>query len=321
MQTLRAQNAPELTPATKLRSAIAFVDFCVSTHIIAHQRLQRCRVLAYVSSTLGVEPQFTRYAKHAEQLANDLPQDASLLVVAGGDGTLNEVLNAIMLRPKKLRPTLFLVPGGSGNDAARTLGVQRTLQDVERRLKTMATIEWDVIKADIRCPNHQPITRYGINVLSTGISAEVLRLYYQMSPLLPAGFRYTAASVLAFARYRATYLDVQLDGKSFTQPVLLAAVANCRWFGAGLGVAPKAVPHDGVLNLTVADSFSRWGFLRLLPQLRRAEEVLDSRIRYHVTTSCQLRSAEPMAIEIDGEFSGFTPGEINVLPKAVTLVG
>lgn len=293
----------------------------MSVHIIALNRLKRCRVLAHLANQLGVRPMFTDHAGHSVEMAEALPDDVTMVVAAGGDGTVNEVVNGLMSRPREKRPMLFIFPGGSGNDTARTLGLQRTVADIDRRLNNMATIEWDVFRADVHDHDHKPMTRYGINALSVGISAEVLRVYSRMAPVLPATFRYTLATIIALARNSAEYLDIQLDHCSLTQPVMLAAVANCRWFGAGIGISPQAVPHDGVLNLTVADYLSRSDFVKLLPTLRRADVIVDPRIRYEVTQVCELRSKSPRPVEIDGEFSGFTPARVTVIPKAITVVG
>jgi len=293
----------------------------MSVHIIALNRLKRCRVLAHLANQLGVRPMFTDHAGHSVEMAEALPDDVTMVVAAGGDGTVNEVVNGLMSRPREKRPMLFIFPGGSGNDTARTLGLQRTVADVDRRLNNMATIEWDVFRADVHDVNHAPMVRYGINALSAGIGAEVLRICARMSPLLPATFRYTLATVIALARNHSEYLDIQLDHCSLTQPAMIAAVANCRWFGAGIGIAPQAVPHDGVLNLTIADSLSRTDFMSLLPTLRRADLIDDPRIRYEVSTVCELRSKVSLPVEIDGEFSGFTPARVTVIPKAITVVG
>lgn len=306
---------------TKLRSRAPFVDSRMSVQIIALNRLKRCRTLAHLANQLGVRPMFTDHAGHSSEMASALPDDVTMVVAAGGDGTVNEVLNGLMTRPRERRPMLFIFPGGSGNDTARTLGLQRTIADIDRRLNTMATIEWDVFRADVHDLDHKPMTRYGINALSVGISAEVLRIFSRMSPLLPATFRYTFATIIALARNRAEYLDIQVDHGLLTQPAILAAVANCRWFGAGIGIAPQGVPHDGVLNLTVVDNITPSDFVALLPTLRRADVIVDPRIRYEVTKVCELRSKTPRPIEIDGEFSGFTPARVTVIPKAITVVG
>lgn len=262
----------------------------------------------------------TQHQHHAEELAAALPADASLLVVAGGDGTLSEVVNGLMSRPPQQRPPVLLVPGGSGNDVARMLGLQRTLADIERRLFQPGYHAWDVIKASLTDPSQQQRTRYGINVLSTGITAEVLSIFNRMMRRLPPDVGYAAAGVLALSRYRAKPMQIIIDEVNQSGSPLLVAVANSRWFGSGIGIAPHAVPDDGVLNLTIANNIGALGFVSLLPALRTGAVITDDRIRYSTGRCVQIRTPSPLGIEMDGEFIGFTPLTVEVIPKAIRLV-
>ncbi len=297
-----------------------FVDSSVSTHIIAHARRHRCPELAAVADSLGVQSSFTEYARHAEELAASLPEDASCVVVSGGDGTVSEVVNGLMKRPQSLRPPICILPSGSGNDAARMLRLRRSAQDVLERLNRSAVLEWDVMKATLTGMSGQPVVRYGLNVLSTGITAEVLSVYNRMMRGLPPDVGYAAAAVLAFTRYRVQRLDLEVDGHATSIRPLLVAVANCQWFGSGIGIAPQALPDDGVLNVTTAERIGPLGFLGILPQLRKGAVMMDDRIRYTAAGIVQIRSESPLGVEIDGEFSGFTPVRVEVIPTAIRII-
>ncbi|MFM8771885.1 MAG: diacylglycerol/lipid kinase family protein, partial [Candidatus Kapaibacterium sp.] len=240
----------------------------MSTHIIAHARRRGCQELAAVSDGVGVQPTFTAYARHAEELAALLPDEASRVIVVGGDGTVSEVINGLMRRPQSNRPPICILPSGSGNDAARMLGLRRSAGDVLERLAQQRIVEWDVMKATLTGTSGQPVVRYGINVLSTGITAEVLNVYNRMMRGLPPDIGYAAAAVLAFTRYRAQPVDLETDGQATSASPLLVAVANCQWFGSGIGIAPQARPDDGLLNVTTAERIGPLGFLVILPQLR-----------------------------------------------------
>lgn len=298
----------------------AFVDFTVSTHIIAHARRCRCQELARVADGVGVQATFTEYARHAEELAAALPDDASCVIVAGGDGSVSEVVNGLMRRPQNLRPPVCILPSGSGNDAARMLRLRRSGHDVLERLARQRIVEWDVMKATLTGTSGQPVVRYGLNVLSTGITAEVLNIYNRMMRGLPPDVGYAAAAVLAFTRYRAQPVDLESDGHGISASPLLVAIANCQWFGSGIGIAPQAQPDDGLLNVTTAERIGPLGFIGILPQLRKGTVMIDDRIRYTTARSVQIRSKSPLGVEIDGEFSGFTPVRVEVIPKAVRII-
>ncbi len=277
-------------------------------------------MLAHASERLGVSPMLTQHPRHAEQLAAGLPADASLLVVTGGDGTLSEVVNGLMQRPPDQRPPVLLIPGGSGNDVARMIGIRRSIPDVERRLAEPRVATWDVIRAELTSPLQEATTRYCINVMSAGITAEVSQLFNRSMRRLPPDIGYTLAALLCFARYRAGRVDLDADTVQISRDMLLVAMANSRWFGSGIGIAPDASPDDGKMNLTVAAGVSPLQFVGMLPRLRRARHVSHPGIFYDSTTECRIGAERPIPVEIDGEFSGFTPLRVTVIPRAIQLV-
>jgi len=296
----------------------------VSEHIIALHRRRSCPALARACELLDVPAVFTQYARHGEELAAALPSDASLLVVAGGDGTLSEVVNGLMQRPAHQRPAILLIPGGSGNDAARMLGLRSRAEDVQRRFRMRQLAAWDVLRAELKSPLQEPITRYCINVMSAGITAEVAQLYNRSMRRLPPDIGYTLAALLTFSRYQPGHVRLRfggnVEGESVSQELLLVALANNRWFGSGIGVAPHALPDDGQLALTIAAGVRPLQFLGMLPRLRRAQYSRHPGIAYRSSDECHVDSDAPIPVEIDGEFSGFTPLRVTVIPHAIQMV-
>ncbi|MEY3385769.1 MAG: hypothetical protein RIR53_580 [Bacteroidota bacterium] len=292
----------------------------MSDHIIALYKRSTCPVLAHASELLGCRPIFTEHVRHAEQLAASLPSDASLLVVSGGDGTVSEVVNGLMQRAIEKRPPVLIIPGGSGNDVARMLGIRRDAADVERRILKRQTTRWDVLRAELTSPLNEPDVRYCINVMSAGITADVSQVFNRSMRWLPPDLGYITAALVSFSRFSPQLAQLSHDEAEITQCLLLAVFANSRWFGSGMGVAPHAAPDDGMIDLTVAGSVSPLQFLGMIPRLRKARELVNPEIRYLRATSGRLASEQPLPIEIDGEFSGFTPLKVTVIPKAITLV-
>ena len=102
--------------------------------------------------------------------------------------------------------------------------------------------------------------------------------------------------------------------------MLLTAVANSKWFGSGIGIAPHALPDDGILNLTLVKDVGPLTYARFLPQLMRGAAIKDPRIAYHTARECSITSDEPLPIEIDGEFVGYTPLQVRVHKRAIRLL-
>ena len=233
---------------------------------------------------------------------------------------MSEVVNGLMQRPREQRPPILIIPGGSGNDVARMLGVRRDAAEVERRILERQTTRWDVLRAELTSPLNEPDVRYCINVMSAGITADVSQVFNRSMRWLPPDLGYIAAALVSFSRFSPQFVRLRHDHAEVSQRLLLAVFANSRWFGSGMGVAPHAAPDDGVIDLTVAGSVSPLQFLGMIPRLRKAREVVNPEIRYLRATSGHLASEQPLPIEIDGEFSGFTPLKVTVIPKAITLV-
>ncbi|MBU3700284.1 MAG: diacylglycerol kinase family lipid kinase [Candidatus Kapabacteria bacterium] len=305
----------------KATQAPCFRSFpAVSEHIIALHKRSTCPVLAHASSLLGCKPILTEHIRHAEQLAASLPSDASLLVVSGGDGTVSEVVNGLMQRPSEQRPSVLIIPGGSGNDVARMLGLRRNAADVARRLRERRTVQWDVLRAELTSPLNVPDVRYCINVMSAGITADVSQVFNRSMRWLPPDLGYIAAALVSFSRFSPRLARLSHDGAEARQRLLLAVFANSRWFGSGMGVAPHAAPDDGMIDLTVAGSVSPLQFVGMIPTLRKAREVSNPEIQYLRAAAGSLDAETPLPIEIDGEFSGFTPLKVTVIPRAITFV-
>jgi len=115
-------------------------------------------------------------------------------------------------------------------------------------------------------------------------------------------------------------ISITTDEAVVTAPMLTAAIANSKWFGSGIGIAPRAVPHDGMADLTLIKNVGVLTYLRFLPQLLRGVEITDTRIQYLQSRVVSVTTQTPLPIEIDGEFVGYTPLSVHVHHKAVRLL-
>ena len=261
--------------------------------------------------------QSTSHPRHASELARDLPANTDILVVAGGDGTLHEVVDGLMQRPADLRPPILLLPLGSGNDTARMIGAKATIADAKRRLTAMNQLEWDVLECAVGNDRHK---RYCTNVLDVGFGGNVAQQFNSTFRKLPARIGYIAATLRAFVSARAQEITITTDDAEITAPMLMAAVANSKWFGSGIGIAPGALPHDGIADLTLITDVGILTYLRFLPQLIKGVAIADSRIQYLRSMRVTIRTESPLPIEIDGEFVGYTPLHVHVHRGAVRLL-
>ncbi len=288
--------------------------------IIAHGRFRGHRLLDVVAERIGHAPFYTDRPRHAEVLAATLGHDVGTVVVAGGDGTLHEVVNGLMQRPPERRPFIAILPMGTGNDVARALQIPRSAKNLFLRMNNHHAVAWDVLKLDYVNHHAEPETRYCINVADVGFGGEVTRLYSDDLRSWPFGLGYLVASFRGFMQAAPVHATVETAMQQREQTTLMVAVANSRWFGSGIGIAPPADPADGLLDVTLVGDVSTTTYLRFLPRLLRARSINDHRIEYLRSRSVRITSPQEMPLEIDGEYSGHTPLTAEVVPLAVKFL-
>lgn len=285
--------------------------------LICHGARSGHALVRYVAHEYGAAPQCTTYPRHARELARALPENTDILVVAGGDGTLHEVVDGLMQRPVELRPPILLLPLGSGNDTARMIGAKATITDIRRRLTEFNSLEWDILECTIGSDGQ---TRYCTNVLDVGFGGDVARRFNGVFRRLPPRLGYMAATLQAFVTASTHEITVSADDVEVTAPMLMVAVANSKWFGSGIGIAPYARPHDGIADLTLITNVGVLTYLRFLPQLIKGRVITDTRIQYLQSTRVVITASKPLPIEIDGEFVGNTPLHVVVRKNSVRLL-
>jgi len=289
----------------------------MKTILICHGRLRSHPLVCKVVSEYAADLLCTTRTRHACDLASSIDERSDILLVAGGDGTLHEVIDGMMQRPVESRPPILLIPLGSGNDTARMIGARGTLADIQRRISAQQSRDWDVLECTIGA---EQVTRYCTNVLDVGFGGEVARRYTDRLRKLPARLGYVTATLQGFVSSKARRMSVRIDDVIIDDEMLLTAVANSKWFGSGIGIAPLAKPDDGVLDITVVKNVGPLTYARFLPDLMRGVPIRDPRIHYHSGRECTITTNEPLPIEIDGEFVGFTPIMVKVHHKAVRLL-
>lgn len=285
--------------------------------MICHGRLRDHALVQHVVHKYNADLHCTSAPRHARELAMKIDTEIDLLMVAGGDGTLHEVVDGLMQLPQEARPPILLLPLGSGNDTARMIGAKATVADVGRRLSALQPMEWDVLQCAV---GNDGEVRYCTNVLDVGFGGDVARRFNTTFRKLPARIGYIAATLQSFAWSRAHELSVTTDDAEISSSMLMAAVANSKWFGSGIGIAPHAIPHDGIADLTLITHVGMLTYLRFLPRLMKGIPISDSRMQYLRSSRVRITSNKPLPIEIDGEFVGYTPLKVQVHRGAVRLL-
>jgi diacylglycerol kinase (ATP) len=222
-------------------------------------------VRAQLERSAALEVLETERAGHARELARELDLERCLGVCAvGGDGTLFEVLGGIFERADGARPTLGVIPAGSGHSLALDLGVARA-EDAARCIAAGARRAIDVARVEL-----DGRVLHSVNVLAWGagarINARAERLRWA------AGARYDLAAVLELLRPRLGHAGARLDGEC-GEHLLLGTASITRHAGRGMRVAPDAVLDDGLIDIVTIARGARLALARMLASVRSGAHV------------------------------------------------
>lgn len=248
----------------------------------------------------------------AQHAARAVRQGADLVVAAGGDGTLNEVLNGVArVRGGLARVSLGLLPLGTGNDLARTLEIPTDIKDAVARLAEGRVRRLDVARMD---------GRLFLNASAGGFTAETSARVSTRMKAWAGKLAYLVGGVQALQEYTPVLTEIALDGRRQTARLQLFAVCNGRTLGGGHTLAPEAEPDDGWLDVVLVTGESQLDLMALLPKLSSGEHVDEAQVEYSRARQVSLRFATRTKVNVDGEAFDAARCDYKIVPKAVRFV-
>jgi diacylglycerol kinase (ATP) len=251
----------------------------------------------------GADWSGTVYPGHAIELAHEAAEEGyELVVAAGGDGTVHEVVNGLMQAPPDRRPHLGVVPLGSGNDFAYSIGMDTRPGFALRQVLTGSPLAVDIMRLCDglgRC-------EYVDNTVGIGFDATVV--IRSRNVRFVTGFLIYLVSVLQTIalNHEAAHLQVKTDQEAWQEDTLMLVLCNGPREGGGFLVAPQARNTDGILDYAGVRRVSRPMMLRLLPEVMRGTHARFPQVRTGQFRKLELESDRPLYIHTDGEiYAGF----------------
>lgn len=255
---------------------------------------------------------------HGAELARAaLLQGHRRIAVAGGDGSVNEVVHGIMNAglADTRETTLAVIPTGTGNDWARTLGVSRRPAEIARVIAAGRTMLHDVGAIDL--PGRDPARRWFINVAGAGYDAYVTE---RVPRPVPGAFTYLKIALQGLAAFRPPLVRITADGATLEGRMLLAFVANAQYCGNRMHVAPTARVDDGLLDLLAVRELSLAAVLPKLVKLYSGRILGDPAVTHRRARRVRIEASPPTVIQADGQIVGATPAEFSLLAQALRVV-
>ncbi len=256
---------------------------------------------------------------HATELARDAARNGhDMIVSVGGDGTLNEVVNGLYQAGANGRMMVGIIGTGTGSDYLRTVGVPRSVQEACRSLVNprRMTVDAGVVEYE---RNNQTLRRLFVNFAGLGFDSEVVRATGQQFKKLGAKPAYLLGLLSTFLSYRNREMTLTLDGISDRRKVCTVVVSNGRYGGGGMLVAPNADATDGLLDVMTVNDISKPDLLWSLPRIYRGTHLSHPKVDAKRARDVEIRPAQPVPLQADGELLGEAPARFRILPAAVTL--
>lgn len=247
-----------------------------------------------------------------------------VILAAGGDGTVYQVINGI-LNQKDDYPTLppfGIIPLGSGNDFARCLGITPQPAQLVSALGDFKPRRLDV--GQITCHrshgSYDTVMRYFINEADVGMGPEVVRKVMASARPFGSAVAYFMAILSTFATYKPLPVKATTPGWAWEGNIRTLAIANGKYYGNGLCIAPDARPDDGLFNTFICGAVSVFDFIRYSGDLKKGRHIRIPEISYNQANAMGLSSPDPCIIETDGEILGYLPARIELLPHAIATI-
>jgi len=274
----------------------------------------------------GIEhdPAFTEHRHHATELTVEAANRGyRKIIVVGGDGTLNEVVNGLFIQkqcePKEI--LLAVIAVGTGNDWVRTFGIPRNYTAAIRAIVEGHSFLQDVGKV-IYTESKVEQTRYMANVAGLGFDAYVIQIFNHLKLKGYKGkWLYLYSLVRGFFSAKPAGATIEVDGRVIYSKLLFSlAVGICRYNGGGIQQLPRAVANDGLLDLTIIRPVHWWHVVFRARRLFNGEIYSIGHVRHAQGKTIKVLSVPSMHLETDGELQGGTPVTISVVPQAIRIV-
>jgi YegS/Rv2252/BmrU family lipid kinase len=235
------------------------------------------------------------------------------VVAVGGDGTVNEVANGLLLGGGTC--ALGVIPAGRGSDFARTLRVSRNVAEAITAFGKRTARRVDVGRVDYA----DGTSRFFVNAAGLGFDGTVAEI--ATATRLPGStLPYLHGVIGAILRYRNVPVTIEADGRRATGRACSVIVSNTPFVGGGMKLAPSADIADGLLDLAVLGDLTKLDLIRNVPKVYRGTHVDDPKFTHSLVRRVRIETTSPILVQLDGELAGHPPVTFSVEPGALTVM-
>jgi YegS/Rv2252/BmrU family lipid kinase len=267
---------------------------------------------------------YTKAPMDAVTLTRNAIEDGfDCIAAVGGDGTINEVINGFYSHGKKINEnTLFTaIPMGTGCDLARVIDLKKDLKSIIRIWEEGSIVVCDIVEAKYTGWNGQRESRYFINMADIGLGSETVIRVNRNSKVLGGFLSFLTGAVGTIINYKNRYVTVTVDGTSiYSGPSSLVAVANGKYFGGSMMIAPNAEINDGLLDIIVLKDFKKFELICNLPRVYKGAHLNHLNVNSYKGKEVLIESSEEVFLEMDGETTGRADATFRIIPSDMRIL-
>lgn len=255
----------------------------------------------------NVQLHYTREANQATKIAADLVgQKADYIVAVGGDGTVNEIAQALV----NSQSTLAIIPAGSGNGLSRHLAIPQNINKALRLINSQNCKQIDSCTAN---------GKFFINVSGLGYDGHIAHVF---SKARKRGMKTYVKLILSeWWKYKLKHYKITVAGETvYNDKAVLVSFANATQYGNNVVISPKSEDDDGLLDLCILKSFNIYEIPYLLLALASKRLHKHRRIKIISCSEAQI-TTENAKLHLDGEPTDLKNCiELKVLPKSINII-
>ncbi len=282
--------------------------------------------LPALSTIYDVEVYETLSKNDAKMLASKHTERyPDVIIAAGGDGTINQVVNGILKgreNESKL-PVIGIIPIGAACDFFRGTGsrtnpgtILKILAEHQPKPLDVGLVEYSLGPGD----DTKTGQSYFVNIADLGMGPEVVSRFENSSRLFGSEVAYYKSILSTFFSYKPMVVKAIAPEWTWEGRLRSLAVANGKYYGHGLCVAPDALMDDRLFSVFICGNVSAFDFIRNASALKNGKTVRKEEVHYKTATSVEFTSQSPCAIEADGEMFGWLPAKVSMIEKRLNFL-
>ncbi len=265
------------------------------------------------------ECQYTEGVGHAIELARQATEEGyPYLVAVGGDGTVNEVANGILSVDGRLT-SLGVISTGTGSDFVRSAGIPRDPAKACSFLTSSRKMRIDVGVVEY-CSGGEAKRRFFVNAAGVGFDATVVEKTERLPKYFGGTIPYIFGLLRSLLGYRNKLVNLGVGDRVEEARILSVVVANGRYFGGGMKMAPYAQLDDSLLDVVIVDDIGKFELLQALPTVYKGSHLAHPKVRMTKVSEVRVESKERILVHADGELLGEAPATFSLKPASLNLV-